>query len=65
MLNLFIAVIVNAMQSFRAEEQHNTVAAVERARDHVEADLHAEMRALRLELAEMKALLNAPAGGSR
>lgn len=65
MLNLFIAVIVNAMQSFRAEEQHDTVAAVELARDHVEADLHAEMRALRVELAEMKALLNAPAGGSR
>lgn len=65
MLNLFIAVIVNAMQSFRAEDQHNTVAAVELARDHVEADLHAEMRALRLELAEMKALLNAPASGNR
>ena len=65
MLNLFIAVIVNAMQSFRAEDQHATVAAVELARDHVEADLHAEMRALRLELAEMKALLNASASGSR
>ena len=57
MLNLFIAVIVNAMQSFSTEDQQATQAVVERARDHVEADLHAEMRALRGELAEMKTLL--------
>jgi len=67
MLNLFIAVIVNAMQSFSSEDQQATQAVVERARDHVEADLHAEMRALRSELAAMKTLLRTlaaqPAGG--
>jgi hypothetical protein len=30
---------------------------VEEVRDHVEADLHAEMRVLRGEIAELKALL--------
>jgi len=60
MLNLFIAVIVNAMQSFTSEDQQATQAAVEKARDHVEADLHAEMKALRVELADMKALLRPP-----
>ena len=60
MLNLFIAVIVNAMQSFTNEEQQATLAAVEKARDHVEEDLHAEMKALRVELAEIKALLRPP-----
>ena len=68
MLNLFIAVIVNAMQSFSSEDQQATQTVVEQARDHVEADLHAEMRALRGELTEMKTLLRAliaqPAGGS-
>lgn len=67
MLNLFIAVIVNAMQNFSSEDQQATQAAVEQARDHVEADLHAEMRALRGELSEMKTLLRTltaqPAGG--
>ena len=60
MLNLFIAVIVNAMQSFSSEDQEATKAAVEQARDHVEADLHAEMKALRAELAEMKDMLRPP-----
>jgi voltage-gated sodium channel len=68
MLNLFIAVIVNAMQSFSSEDQQATQTVVEQARDHVEADLHAEMRALRGELSEMKTLLRSltaqPAGGS-
>jgi voltage-gated sodium channel len=67
MLNLFIAVIVNAMQSFSSEDQQATQTVVEQARDHVEADLHAEMRALRGELSEMKTLLRTltaqPAGG--
>jgi voltage-gated sodium channel len=57
MLNLFIAVIVSAMQTFTAGDAQETRAAVEQARDHVEADLHAEMRSLRGEIAELKALL--------
>ena len=57
MLNLFIAVIVNAMQTFGEAEHRETVKVVEEVRDHVEADLHAEMRVLRGEIAELKALL--------
>lgn len=57
MLNLFIAVIVNAMQTFSAAEHQETVAVVEHARTHIEADLHAEVRAMREEIRELKTLL--------
>lgn len=61
MLNLFIAIIVNAMQSYTEAEQHDAKEAVEAARKHIEADLHAEMRQLRDEIRELKALLQPPA----
>jgi len=57
MLNLFIGIIVNAMQSFTAQDQAQTLAAVEASREHIEADLHAELRALRTELAELRGAL--------
>ncbi len=57
MLNLFIAIIVNAMHSFTEEELHETQAAVSDARDHIEADLHQELTLLRAEIAELKMLL--------
>lgn len=57
MLNLFIAIIVNAMQSYSEKEHQETVAAVEHARTHIEADLHAEVRAMREEIRELKVLL--------
>jgi voltage-gated sodium channel len=57
MLNLFIGIIVSAMQSFAAEDQATTIAAVDQAREHIEADLHAEVKALRGEIAELKGLL--------
>jgi voltage-gated sodium channel len=57
MLNLFIAVIVNAMQTFNAQDNAEAVAAVDRAREHVEADMHAQIGALRSEIAELKALI--------
>jgi voltage-gated sodium channel len=57
MLNLFIGIIVNAMQSFTDDEKATTVAAVEQAREHIEADLHAEVRALRGEIAQLRTLL--------
>ena len=57
MLNLFIAIIVNAMQSFSEAEKQQTVLAVEQSRDHIEAELHHEVRALRAELAELRQLL--------
>ena len=55
MLNLFIGVIVSAMQSFTEAEKAETIAAVGDARDHIEADLHAELRALRGEIAALRA----------
>ena len=58
MLNLFIAIIVNAMHSFTEEENRETQAALNDARDHIEADLHQEMAELRGEIAELKQLLN-------
>lgn len=57
MLNLFIGIIVSAMQSFTEDEKATTIAAVEQAREHIEADLHAEVRALRSEIAELRAVL--------
>ncbi len=57
MLNLFIGVIVSAMQTFVSTETETTVAAVDDARDHIEADSHAEMREIRADLAEIKRML--------
>jgi len=57
MLNLFIAIFVNAMQSYTGEEQRNTIEALDRTRERIEADLHAEVRSLRNEIQDLKALL--------
>ena len=57
MLNLFIAIIVNAMQTFSEGETKEMVTAVVEARDHIEDDLHSEIRLLRNEIAELKSAL--------
>ncbi len=57
MLNLFIAIIVNAMQTFSEDEHREVVAAVDQARDHIEGDLHAEVQALREDIRGLKAML--------
>ncbi len=57
MLNLFIGIIVSAMQSVTDGEKAQTIAAVDEAREHIEADLQAEVRALRAEIAELRTLL--------
>lgn len=57
MLNLFIAIIVNAMQSVSEAEQQESRQAVEAARDHIEADLHAEMRQLREDIRALQVAL--------
>ena len=62
MLNLFIAIIVNAMQNFSEQDREETANVVEQAREHIEDDLHQEIRALRQEMAELKALLVQPRG---
>ncbi len=56
-LNLFIAIIVNAMQSYSGAEHQNTVQALQETRNHIEADLHGELRALRAEIGELKRML--------
>lgn len=61
MLNLFIAVIVNAMQSFSEAEHKDTLTAVDDARKHIETDLHAEVRALREDVLELKSILQSEA----
>ena len=59
MLNLFIAIIVNAMHSFTEQEAAETRQEVNEARVHIEADLHQEVSALRAEIAELRTLLKA------
>lgn len=61
MLNLFIAIIVNAMQSYNEAEQQGAKQAVEAARVHIEADLHAEMQALRNEIRALQSMLSGAA----
>ena len=57
MLNLFIAIIVNAMQTFSEGEHQSTVATVEQVGQSIEHEIHAEVQTLRQEIAELKALL--------
>jgi len=61
MLNLFIAIIVNAMQTFQESEHQATPETVTGAGQSIEHELHAEVRSLRQEIAELKALLSAAA----
>lgn len=64
MLNLFIAIIVNAMQSVSEAEQKESLQAVDAAREHIEADLHAEMRQLREEIRALQRTLDVKANQS-
>lgn len=57
MLNLFIAIIVSAMQSYSEEEHRETVDAVKATQDHIESDLHKEVQSLRGEIRELKQLM--------
>jgi len=65
MLNLFIAIIVNAMQTFTEQENQHRKDALVETRDHIEADLHREVAALRAEITELRHLLQANLGNSR
>jgi voltage-gated sodium channel len=57
MLNLFIAIIVNAMQTFQEGEHQDTVQTVEKVGQALEHELHVEVQSLRQEIGELKALL--------
>lgn len=58
MLNLFIAIIVNAMQSYSEAEHEQTVKALDDTRRHIEADVHEELRQLRQEIRQLKEMLS-------
>jgi voltage-gated sodium channel len=64
MLNLFIAIIVNAMQTFQENEHQDTIETVEHVGQSIEHELHVEVQSLRQEIGELIALLqnqlNAP-----
>ena len=57
MLNLFIAIIVNAMQTFTESEHKATEALVENVGQSMEQELHAEVQSLRQEIRELRGLL--------
>lgn len=57
MLNLFIAIIVNAMQEFNEAGQAETRGTVDKARAHIEADMHAEISALRQDIQALRQAL--------
>ena len=57
MLNLFIAIIVNAMQTFTESEHKATEALVENVGLSMEHELHAEVQSLPQDIRELKALL--------
>ncbi|WP_455204538.1 ion transporter [Kaarinaea lacus] len=57
MLNLFIAIIVNAMQSQTEEEAAKTVAAVEHATGEVDAHLHSHVKNLEAEIRTLRELI--------
>jgi len=59
MLNLFIAVIVNAMQTVSDAEHKETIAAVDQTGEHIEKELHAEVQALREEIRALHKLIAA------
>lgn len=57
MLNLFIAIIVNAMQTFTETEHKATEAIVENVGHAMEHELHKEVQSLRHDIQELKSLL--------
>jgi voltage-gated sodium channel len=65
MLNLFIAIIVNAMQSFTDEERATATQAAYEARVHIEAEMHAEFRAMREEMRCLRADLARQRSGEK
>lgn len=56
-LNLFIAIIVDATQRYSAAEHRETLEKLESTEAHIEQDLHEEMQALRKEVRDLKNLL--------
>jgi voltage-gated sodium channel len=64
MLNLFIAIIVNAMQNDSEAEHPSTVQAIHGTRDRAETDLRSELRRLQREIGELKQMLEHALSGA-
>ena len=62
MLNLFIAIIVSAMQSYTDAEHKQTMAAIQDSQTHIETDLHAEMSELRDDIRQLRRMLETRQG---
>jgi len=65
MLNLFIAIIVNAMQTFQESEHKQANQAIEHVGQSLEHELHQEVKGLREELQTIKSLLTQQIAASR
>ena len=65
MLNLFIAIIVNAMQTFQESEHQRTLENVAQVEQSAEQGLHQEVKVLRQELREIKTMLSAHLGAAQ
>ncbi|PKO84374.1 MAG: ion transporter [Betaproteobacteria bacterium HGW-Betaproteobacteria-11] len=64
MLNLFIAIIVNAMQMVSEADRCNAAQTLEHQSERIEGELHAEMGRLRVEIQALRAMLSiTPAPG--
>lgn len=57
MLNLFIAIIVNAMQNYSETEHRETRAALQESQTIAETDIHKHLALLQSEIADMKSML--------
>jgi voltage-gated sodium channel len=57
MLNLFIAIIVNAMQTQTEQETEKTVAAVEQATQQVDIHLHQDIKKIEAELRALRQII--------
>jgi voltage-gated sodium channel len=62
MLNLFIAIIVNTMQTFSDEEHALERALDKQAKDQEQQQMHEELKAIRQELQQLQALLRSSPG---
>ena len=65
MLNLFIAIIVNAMQTFQESEHQRTLESVAQVEKSAEQALHQEVKNLREELREIKTMLTLQLGAAQ
>ncbi|MCB1875869.1 MAG: ion transporter [Chromatiales bacterium] len=57
MLNLFIGIIVNAMQNYSEAGREETVKTLQTAQVPIQADLHSDLRRLHDEIAELKRMM--------